>query len=220
MFALCHLLGIQFMPRIKDLKAQQLYRIDKTNSYGKLDSLLTKIAPLEPIVEQWDNMIRVIASLNDKLCPAHEVIRRLSKDSPSDKLSKAFTLLGRVIKTEYILRYLTDSDLRGKVQRQLNKGEHRYQLARWIFFANQGKFQTGDYEEIMDKASCLSLVSNAVLYWNTVKMSEIISQLRANGEQISNETLSHICLLPHKHVIPMGTYFTEELVYQPGSEEL
>ena len=220
MFALCHLLSIQFMPRIKDLKAQQLYRIDKTNSYGKLDSLLTKIAPLEPIVEQWDNMIRVIASLNDKLCPAHEVIRRLSKDSPSDKLSKVFTLLGRVIKTKYILRYLTDSDLRGKVQRQLNKGEHRHQLARWIFFANQGKFQTGDYEEIMNKASCLSLVSSAVLYWNTVKMSEIISQLQANGEQISNETLSHICLLPHKHVIPMGTYFTEELVYQPGSEEL
>jgi len=28
----------------------------------------------------------------------------------------------------------------------LNKSEHRYQLARCIFFANQGKFQVGDYE--------------------------------------------------------------------------
>jgi len=28
-FALCYLLGIQFMPRIKNLKSQQLYRIDK-----------------------------------------------------------------------------------------------------------------------------------------------------------------------------------------------
>lgn len=61
------------------------------------------------------------------------------------------------------MRYITDSDLRDKVQRQLNKGEHQHQLARWIFFANQGKFQTGNYEEIMNKASCLSLVSNAVL---------------------------------------------------------
>lgn len=61
----------------------------------------------------------------------------------------------------------------------------------------------------MNKVSCLSLVSNAVLYWNTIKMSEIVNQLRQNGESISDETLSHISLLSHKHVIPMGTYFTD-----------
>lgn len=33
-FALCYLLGIRFMPRIKDLKSQQFYRIDKDVSYG------------------------------------------------------------------------------------------------------------------------------------------------------------------------------------------
>ena len=108
------------------------------------------------------------------------------------------------------MRYITDSDLRDRVQRQLNKGEHRHALSRWIFFANNGKFQVGDYEEIMNKASCLSLVSNAVLYWNTVKMAEIVKELRANGEIISDETLSHISLLLFGHVIPMGTYFVEE----------
>lgn len=73
------------------------------------------------------------------------------------------------------------------------------------------KFQTGDYEEIMNKSSCLSLVSNAILYWNTVKISEIVSELRKNGENISNKSLSHISLLAHKHVIPMGTYFADTL---------
>ena len=155
---------------------------------------LSKTVSLDAIVEQWDQMIRIVASLKNKLCPAHEIIRRLLKGSPSDKLSKAFTQLGRLLKTEYILQYLTDSDLRDKVQRQLNKGEHRHALARWIFFANQGRFQVGDYEEIMNKASCLSLVSNAVLYWNTVKMSEIIKQLESNGEMISDIALSHISL--------------------------
>ena len=99
------------------------------------------------------------------------------------------------------MRYnLQLSELRNKVYRQLNKGEHRHGLARWIFFANQGKFQVGDYEEIMNKASCLSLVSNAALYWNTVKMSEIVQELRNNGEDISDTTLSHISLLPFKHI--------------------
>jgi hypothetical protein len=120
----------------------------------------------------------------------------------------------------HILQYITDSDLRDKVQRQLNKGEHRHQLARYIFFANQGKFQVSDYEEIMNKASCLSLVSNAVLHWNTVKMTGIIAQLRKNGEKISNETLSHISLLMHRHLITMGTYFTDGVIEQPITEEM
>lgn len=79
------------------------------------------------------------------------------------------------------------------------------------FFANQGEFTTGDYEEIMNKASCLSLVSNAILYWNTLHIHEIITALRQQGEIIDDETLSHISLLPFKYVLPHGTYFIEDL---------
>jgi len=36
------------------------------------------------------------------------------------------------------------------------------------------EFRTGDYEEIMNKTSCLSLLSNAVLVCNTIKISNIV----------------------------------------------
>ena len=62
----------------------------------------------------------------------------------------------------------------------------------------------------MNKASCLSLVSNAVLYWNTIKINDIVEELRQQGEEIDTGTLSHISLLPFKHVIPNGTYFIED----------
>ena len=75
---------------------------------------------------------------------------------------------------------------------------------------NQGEFGTGDYEEIMSKASCLSLVSTAILYWNTLKINSIIDSLRQHGESIDDETLQHISLLPFKHVLPNGTYFIED----------
>ncbi|OES24322.1 tn3 transposase DDE domain protein [Alteromonas macleodii] len=209
-FALCHLLGFYFMPRIRDLKDQQLYRIDKTVDYGDLNHLLTKTADLAIIEEQWEYMMRVAISLKQKTAPAHVIVQRLTNSSPSDRLTKAFTNLGRIIKTEYILRYLTDKELRQTVQRQLNKGEYRHKLPRWIFFADQGEFTTGDYEEIMNKASSLSFVSNAILYWNTIKISDIVEQLRQQGEEIDDETLSHISLLPYKHVLPNGTYFIED----------
>src|SRR4051812_38657928 len=93
-----------------------------------------------------------------------------------------------------------------RVQLQLNRGESRHDLARWLFFANRGEFRSGDYEEIMNKASCLSLLSNAVLVWNTVRMSEIVARLRAAGESVANEDLGRISPLAYAHVIPNGTY--------------
>ena len=210
-FALCHLLGYEFMPRIRDLKDQQLYRVDKNFDYGVFNPLLNKTADLFIVEEQWDAMIRVALSLKQRTVPAHIVVQRLINSFPSDCLSKAFTNLGRIIKTQYILRYLTQPDLRRTVQLQLNKGEYRHKLPRRIFFTDQGQFTTGDYEEIMNKASCLSLVSNAILYWNTIKINDIVESLRQQGEDIDDETLSHISLLPYRHVLPNGTYFIDDL---------
>jgi hypothetical protein len=43
-------------------------------------------------------------------------------------------------------------------------------------YAVEGARSAGDsyYEEIMNKTSCLSLLSNAVLVWNTIKISNIV----------------------------------------------
>ena len=85
------------------------------------------------IPKQWDQLVRVAASLKNRVCPAHVVVQRLANSSPSDRLAKALTMLGRVVKTIYILKYFNEEDLRHRVQLQLNRGEHRHSLARWIF---------------------------------------------------------------------------------------
>ena len=86
----------------------------------------------------------------------------------------------------------------------------RHGLSRWVFFGNQGEFDTGDYVEIMNKASCLSLVSNAILYWNTVKISDIVDRARQQGETINDDDLAHISPLRFRHVRAHGTYFVDE----------
>lgn len=207
-FALCHLLGFSFMPRIRDLKDQQLYRVERETDAGVFTPLLTKTVDFDIIEEQWDEMLRVAFSLKQRTAPAHVIVQRLTNSFPADRLSKAFTNLGRILKTQHILRYLADPQLRQTIQLQLNKGEYRHKLPRRIFFADQGEFTTGDYEEIMNKASCLSLVSNAILYWNTIKINDIVQTLRQQGEVVDDETLAHVSLLPFRHVIPNGTYFT------------
>ncbi|HVC61566.1 MAG TPA: Tn3 family transposase [Acetobacteraceae bacterium] len=207
LFGLCVLLGIAFLPRLKDLPDQVLSRIDRTADYGPLQPLLRGTIDISIIIEQWDQLVRLVASLKARMAPAHVVMQRLANAPAADRLANALTQLGRLIKTIHILRYIHEEPLRQAIQLQLNRGEFRHILARWIFFANQGDFRTGDYEEIMNKASCLSLLSNAVLIWNTVHMSRIAEQLRAGGHPVRDEDLARVSPLAHAHTIPSGTYF-------------
>jgi TnpA family transposase len=194
------------MPRLRDLADQQLYRVDQGNPPEGLRQLLHGGLDLSLLGGQWDQLVRVAASLRNRVASAHVVLQRLANASPADRVAKALTTLGRIVKTIYILRYIHEEDLRRRVQLQLNRGESRHALARWLFFANRGEFRTGDYEEIMNKASCLSLLSNAVLVWNTLAIVDIVTQLRAAGETIADEDLTRISPLIHQHVIPNGTY--------------
>ena len=134
-------------------------------------------------------------------------MQRLANANASDRLAGALTQLGRLMKTLHILRYIEEAPLRDAIQLQLNRGEFRHILAKALFFANQGDFGSGDYEEVMNKASCLSLLSNAVLVWNTVHITRIVDQLRAAGHEVKDEDLARVSPLAHAHVIPNGSYF-------------
>ena len=207
LFGLCVLLGINFMPRLKDLPDQVLSRIDRDTDYGVLQPLFRGRINIELILEQWDQMVRLAASLKDRLTPAHVVMQRLVNANASDRLAGALSQLGRLMKTLHILRYIQEEPLRDAIQLQLNRGEFRHILAKSLFFANWGTFRSGDYEEVMNKASCLSLLSNAVLVWNTVHIARIVDQLRAAGHEVKDEDLARASPLAHAHVIPNGSYF-------------
>jgi TnpA family transposase len=104
------------------------------------------------------------------------------------------------------LQWFHDPELRGDAGLQLNRGEHRQSLAKWLFFANQGEFREGDYEESMNKSSCLSLISNAVLVWNTVQIQRTVEELRTSGHPVQDEDLARVSPLLRTHVIPNGSY--------------
>jgi TnpA family transposase len=207
LFGLCVLLGISFLPRLKDLPDQVLSRIDRDGGYGALQPLLRGRINIALILEQWDELVRLAASLKDRLTPAHVVMQRLANASTANRLAGALTQLGRLMKTIHILRYVQEQPLRDAIQLQLNRGEFRHTLARTLFFANWGRFRSGDYEEVMNKASSLSLLSNAVLVWNTVHIAGTVDQLRAAGHVVKETDLARVSPLTHAHINANGSYF-------------
>lgn len=67
-------------------------------------------------------------------------------------------------------------------------------------------------QQIWNRFKSPIINEKAVLYWNTVKITETIEQLKRNGEIITDETLTHISLLLHKHLITTGGRVAKTLI--------
>ena len=81
-----------------------------------------------------------------------------------------------------------------------------HDLRRFLFFAHQGTIRQRHEEDLSNQASCLNLVTNAVVTWNTLYMEAAIKQLRSEGYQISDEDIIHLSPTRHKHINPYGKY--------------
>jgi hypothetical protein len=61
-------------------------------------------------------------------------------------------------------------------------------------------------EELMNQAGCLSLVTNAVVAWNTVYMAAVIDRLRAEGKTVNEEDIARLSPARYEHINPYGKY--------------
>ena len=213
-FGLCYLLGFTFMPRLKNLAARRLFKpagspeegLFGSRSYPQLDALFSATVDLNLLAEQWEGFVRVAASLKNRVVSANVIARRLASSASSNRLAKALLHLGQLVRTIYLLRYMSNSPIRQQVRTQLNRGEARQDLAQRLFFADQGMFRSGDYYQMMNRASCLSLLSNAVLVYNTVRIGRVLERAKAQGQEFSPEAIAHVSPLARRHVIVNGTY--------------
>ena len=118
--------------------------MNQDRHYGELELLFDGSVPEDLIREQWDGWMRMTTSRRTRHAAPDAVVQRLANASGADRLAKALTGIGKVDKTIFLLRWFHDPELRGAAGLQLNRGEHRQSLAKWLFFANQGEFREGD----------------------------------------------------------------------------
>jgi len=205
-FALFDLLGMQFSPRIRDIGDQEIYRIDKTVSYQNLGAILTRIINENRILSSWDDILRVVASIKLGWVTASLFISKLQSYPRKNALTKVIQEYGRLIKSIYIPSYLVDDNWQRRVGVQLNKGESIHKLRRFLLFANEGKIKKSQIEDIDNQASALTLVTNAVIVWNTRYIQAIIDQLEQEGYTVDESDLVHISPCRFDHINKYGKY--------------
>ena len=158
-FAVMYLLGIDFAPRIKGLKHATLYAF-----------IARKI-----IEAQWDNILRLVATIKLHETTASQIFKRLNSYSKQHPLYCALKEFGRIIKTIFILRYINDVELRQSIQKQLNRIELSNKFANAISFDNDHEIQFGSKEEQDIAINCQRLIQNIIVLWNELYLSDKIA---------------------------------------------
>lgn len=109
-FAFCHLLGFQLMPRFKAIHSQKLYRPETGlgNLYSNLAPVLTRPINWDLIRQQYDQMIKYATALRLGTAETEAILKRFTRNS-SHPTYRALGELGKAIKTIfcvniYILR--------------------------------------------------------------------------------------------------------------------
>ena len=134
----------------------------------------------------------MIASIEERIVSPSLVLQRLGSYARQNSVYQALSEIGRVQKTVHILKTLDDEDYRRRMGRELNKGEASHDLSRFLCFGKEGVLRGREFGDQVHTFSCLSVLHNAVVAWNMIHIGEIVGQLRADGHDIDDETLSHV----------------------------
>ena len=213
-FALCHLLGYRFAPRIRDLADKRLATIEKPNRYPALEGLIGTALNTKQITTHWDEVLRLATSIRQGTVTASLMLRKLGAYPRQNGLALALRELGRLERSLFTLDYLKDVELRRRIHVGLNKGEARNALARAVFFNRLGELRDRTYENQRHRASGLNLVVASIVLWNTVYLERAVSTLRERGQAISDDLLAHLSPLGWEHINLTGDY-----VWMPGGGE-
>lgn len=205
-FGLCHLLGYRFAPRIRDLADKKLYLPDKFNEYPSLESMTGGAIQKVQILNHWEDILRLTASISQGTATASLLLRKLGSYPRQNGLAVALREIGRIERTLFLLQWLKDSDLRRRVQVGLNKGEARNALARAVFFNRLGEMRDRSFENQNHRASGLNLVVAAIILWNTVYIERALIELRNKGEPIREDLVRHLSPLGWEHINLTGDY--------------
>ena len=207
-FALFDLLGLRFTPRLRDIGSRRLYRsgaIDLHN-YPRLQPHITGRINRQRVLDWWDEMLRAAGSMKLGHVTASLLVQKLQAYPQQNALAQALQEYGRLVRTLHVLRWYANNEDRRRVMRQLNKGEALHDLRAALMIANKGQLRRKRGEELVNQASCLNLVTNAVIVWNTVYMAEAVAQLKREGYPVHESDLAHIWPTRYEHINVYGRY--------------
>jgi TnpA family transposase len=151
------------MPRIRNWHDLVFFRSSKDITYKHIDILFKDVIDWELIETHWKDLLRVVLSIKAGKVSSSTLLRKLSNYSRKNRLYQAFRELGRVVRTTFLLDYISDMELREQITATTNKVEAYNGFSKWLFFGGDGVIADNDPEEQEKVIKYNDLVANAVM---------------------------------------------------------
>jgi TnpA family transposase len=111
-FILCAMLGFRFCPRLRDFPDRKFTCIEPAATYKDLQPLFGRRIRTDVIREHWDEVRRLVASLQAGTVLPSAMLKRLAAFQRQNQLDLALQELGRIERTLFMLDWLESPPLR------------------------------------------------------------------------------------------------------------
>lgn len=180
-FALKHLQGFRFAPRIRDLGDTKLFIPKCDAAYDALKPMIGGTLNIKHVRAQWDEIFRLATSIKQGTVTASLMLRKLGSYPRQNGLAVALRELGRIERRLFFLDLPHSVELRRRVNAGLNKGKARNALARAVFFYRLGEIRDHSFEQQRYRAS-------------------------GHGQTVDDALLQYLSPLGGKHINLTGDY--------------
>lgn len=208
-FGLSHLLGVELMPRIRNWQDYRFFRPADDLSYDYIDALFKDTVDWDLIELHWKDLMQVALSIRaGKIAPS-TLLRKLGTASRKNRLYHAFKALGTAVRTLFLLRYISEPQLREEITAATNKVESYNGFAKYLFFGGEGVIGQNDPLEQEKAIKYNDLVANAVVFANVVEQTRIIRALLKQGWKITAADVAVLSPYLTAHIKRFGDYVIE-----------
>ncbi|MEX5523157.1 Tn3 family transposase [Bacillus cereus] len=206
-FAILNFFGYQFAPRYKNIHdkvSKSLYGFKHPSQYDDVLIKPVRKINMNLIIEEWENIQRIMLSLALKSTTQSIIVRKLSSYARKNKTKRALWEYDNIMKSLYFLHYIDSPPLRRNVQKALNRGESYHQLCKVVSYANFGKLRFKTEQDQQIWGECSRLIANCIIYYNASILSNMLTYREANGQ--SSDMLKQISPVAWQHINLYGRY--------------
>lgn len=171
------------------------------------------------ILEEEDNIKRIIVSLALKSTTQSTLIRKLSSYARKNRTKKALWEYDHLIKSIYLLTYIDSLMVRQGVQKALNRGEAYHRLKR-RFDENEGKFRVKTELEQNIWNECARFLTNCIIFYNAYLLSALLIEAEKADKAEEVEIIKHISPVAWRHVNLIGRFEFQQQQNQLNIDEI
>jgi TnpA family transposase len=191
--------------QLEDKANKTLVGFGKVSDYAEHIVKPNKQVNRALIVEEWDNILRILVSLALKKTTQSKIVQKLSSHKKNPTLN-ALIALDEIMMSDYLLDYIDNKEIRMAVQSSLCRGESYHQLSGIIAKVNGGRMLNGKSEIELDiNAQSIRLIANAVIHYNATLLSGLFEHYR-DTEPEKLKIISRLSPVAWQHISFIGKY--------------